>query len=64
MKRNYIMVALVMMTFFVISFLTNIIGPLIPDIIQDFGISQTLAGLLISSFFIAYGFMSIPADSF
>lgn len=61
MKRNYIMVALVMMTFFVISFLTNIIGPLIPDIIQDFGISQTLAGLLISSFFIAYGVMSIPA---
>ena len=61
MKRNYLLVALVLVTFFVISFLTNIIGPLVPDIIQDFGISQTLAGLLIASFFIAYGVMSIPA---
>jgi fucose permease len=61
MKRNYLIVILVLMTFFVISFLTNIIGPLIPDIIQDFDINQTLAGLLISSFFIAYGIMSIPA---
>lgn len=61
MKRNYFLVVLVLVTFFVISFLTNIIGPLIPDIIRDFGISQTLAGFLISSFFIAYGIMSIPS---
>ena len=61
MKRNYLIVALVLVTYFVISFLTNIIGPLIPDIITDFDINQTLAGLLISSFFIAYGIMSIPA---
>ena len=61
MKRNYLIVALVLVTYFVISFLTNIIGPLIPDIIQDFAITQPLAGFLISSFFIAYGVMSIPA---
>lgn len=50
-----------LVTFFVISFLTNIIGPLVPDIIRDFNISQTLAAFLISAFFIAYGVMSIPA---
>ena len=61
MKRNYLIVLLVLVTFFVISFLTNIIGPLVPDIIVDFQISQTLAGFLITSFFIAYGVMSIPA---
>ena len=31
-KRNYYIVFLIMLTFFVISFLTNIIGALIPDI--------------------------------
>ena len=61
MQRNYAIVALVLVTFFVISFLTNIIGPLVPDIIADFQINQTLAGFLIASFFIAYGIMSIPA---
>jgi fucose permease len=61
MQRNYAIVALVLVTFFVISFLTNIIGPLVPDIITDFQINQTLAGFLIASFFIAYGIMSIPA---
>ena len=61
MQRNYTIVALVLVTFFVISFLTNIIGPLVPDIITDFQINQTLAGFLIASFFIAYGIMSIPA---
>ena len=34
MPRNRYMVALVMVTFFVISLLTNIVGPLVPDIIQ------------------------------
>jgi len=60
-KRNYFMVVLIFLTFFVISFLTNIIGPLIPDIIQSFSLSLALAGLLPFSFFIAYGVMSIPA---
>ena len=61
MKRNYAIVALIMFIFFVISFLTNILGPLIPDIINGFSLSLALAGFLPFSFFIAYGVMSIPA---
>ena len=61
MKRNYFIVGLILLIFFVISFLTNILGPLIPDIIDSFSLSLTLAGLLPFSFFIAYGVMSIPA---
>ncbi len=61
MKRNRFIVALVFLIFFVISFLTNILGPLIPDIINSFSLSLTLAGFLPFSFFVAYGVMSIPA---
>jgi FHS family L-fucose permease-like MFS transporter len=61
MKRNYLIVALIFLIFFVISFLTNILGPLVPDIINSFQLSLTLAGFLPFSFFIAYGVMSIPA---
>jgi FHS family L-fucose permease-like MFS transporter len=60
-KRNYLIVGLILLIFFVISFLTNILGPLIPDIIDSFTLSLTLAGFLPFSFFIAYGVMSIPA---
>jgi FHS family L-fucose permease-like MFS transporter len=61
MKRNVFIVALIFLVFFVISFLTNILGPLVPDIINSFSLSLTLAGFLPFSFFIAYGVMSIPA---
>lgn len=61
MKRNYFLVVLIMITFFVISFLTNIIGPLVPEIIEDFDLSLTLVALLPFAFFIAYGVMSIPS---
>jgi fucose permease len=61
MKRNYFIVILILFVFFVISFLTNIMGPLIPDIIKDFKVSLAMAGLLPFSFFIAYGVLSIPA---
>jgi len=47
--------------FFVISFLTNIIGPLVPEIIKDFDLSLTMVAVLPFAFFIAYGTMSIPA---
>lgn len=50
-----------MLIFFVISFITNIIGPLIPDIIKGFNLSLTLVALLPFAFFIAYGVMSIPS---
>src|SRR5204863_6642865 len=61
MKRNYYIVALIMLTFFVISFITNVIGPLVPDIIKGFSLSLTLVALLPFAFFIAYGVMSIPS---
>lgn len=61
MKRSKYIVALVLLTFFVISFLTNILGPIIPDIIRDFQVSLTAAALLPFSFFIAYGALSVPA---
>jgi len=64
MKRNYFIVGLIFLIFFVISFLTNILGPLIPDIIKSFSLSLTLAGFLPFSFFVAYGVMSIPAGAF
>ena len=51
----------VYLAFFVVSLLTNILGALIPDIIQGFSLSLTAAGLLPFAFFIAYGVLSIPA---
>src|SRR5579871_5858674 len=59
--RNQFLVAVVFFVFFVISFLTNILGPLVPDIITGFHVSLTMAGILPFAFFIAYGVMSIPA---
>lgn len=61
MKRNIYIVSLILLTFFVISFLTNIIGPLVPDIIESYDLSLTLVALLPFAFFIAYGVMSIPS---
>ena len=61
MKRSYFIVGLILLTFFVISFLTNIIGPLVPDIIDSFDLSLTMVALLPFAFFIAYGIMSIPS---
>ena len=60
-RRSVGLVALVMLTFFVISLLTNIVGPLVPDIIKSFELSLTLVALLPFAFFIAYGVMSIPS---
>jgi len=55
------MVAIVFLTFFVMSLLTNILGPIVPDIINSFRVSLAAAAFLPFSFFIAYGVMSIPA---
>ncbi len=61
MPRNRYMVSIVFLTFFVMSLLTNILGPIVPDIINSFKVSLAAAALLPFSFFIAYGVMSIPA---
>ena len=62
MKKNYFLVGLIMVFWFMISFITNIIGPLIPDIIDNFQLSHlALAGFIPTSFFLAYAVISIPA---
>lgn len=61
MRRNYLMVAMVFLVFFVLSFLTNILGPIIPDIIDSFHVSLGAAAFLPFAFFLAYGVFSIPA---
>jgi fucose permease len=40
MPRNRYMVVIVLLTFFVISLVTNILGPIVPDIISSFHVSH------------------------
>ncbi len=61
MKRNYLIVGLILLVFFVISFLTNILGALNPKVTESFVLSDTMVGFLPFAFFIAYGVMSIPS---
>ncbi len=61
MNNRSLTVGYILVVWFVISFVTNIIGPLMPVIIKDFRLSLTLAGLLPFAFFLAYGVISIPA---
>lgn len=60
-KRYFHIIILVMLIFFVISFITNILNSIIVDVKNSFDLSLTMTGLLPFSFFIAYGVMSIPA---
>jgi FHS family L-fucose permease-like MFS transporter len=60
-RRSVGMVALVMLTFFVISLVTNVISAINPDVGQSFGLSLSFTGLLAFAFFVAYGVMSIPS---
>ena len=60
MKSKFL-VGIILFVFFVISFLTNIIGPLVPDIINAYNLSLSMAAFLPFSFFLAYGVMSIPS---
>jgi len=64
MKKNYYIVGLIFLTFFVISFITNILGALNPDVINSFKLSLIFSAFLPFAFFIAYGVMSIPAGIF
>ncbi len=61
MKINYYIVCLIFLIFFVISFVTNILGALNPEVIKSFDLSLTLSAFLPFTFFVAYGVMSIPA---
>lgn len=64
MIRSRYIVALILLIFFVMSFLTNIPGAIIPDIITSYNVSLTVVALLPFFFFSAYGVMSIPAGFF
>ena len=55
------LVLLVMIVFFVISFITNIFNSIIVAVKDSFELSLSAAGFLPFSFFIAYAVMSIPA---
>jgi len=59
--RSRYIVGLILLIFFVMSFLTNIPGAIIPDIITSFRVSLTVVALLPFFFFSAYGVTSIPA---
>ncbi|HLZ15496.1 MAG TPA: MFS transporter [Cyclobacteriaceae bacterium] len=61
MKRTYYLVVLIFLVFFAISFLTNILGSINPNVSDSFLLNGTMTGLLPFSFFIAYALMSIPA---
>ena len=49
-KKQLLLVCLVMLIFFVISFLTNILGPLVPNIIDSFHLSLGLQGFFLFHF--------------
>jgi fucose permease len=63
MSRNPTIVVFILCLWFVISFVTNILGPLMPLIIDGFDINYRMAGFLPFSFFLAYGLVSIPAGA-
>jgi fucose permease len=63
MSTSGLLLLFIMVIWFVISFVTNLIGPLMPTIISDFHLSLFMAGVLPFSFFIAYGLISIPAGA-
>ena len=55
------MVGLVFLVFFVISFITNILGSINPNVTDSYRLSGFMTGLLPFAFFIAYGLLSIPS---
>ena len=63
MSKSPKIVVFILCLWFVISFVTNILGPLMPLIIDGFGINYAMAGFLPFSFFLAYGLVSIPAGA-
>lgn len=61
MKGRFLIVGLVLLVFFVISFLTNILGALNPSIKEAFNLEFSSLGFMTLAFFSAYGVMSIPS---
>jgi len=61
MNRKGLVVILIFLIFFAISFLTNILGAINPNVSDSYVLSGTMTGMLPFSFFIAYALMSIPS---
>ncbi|WP_337042309.1 MFS transporter [Emticicia sp. 17c] len=61
MKRNTFIVILIFFIFFVISFLSNILSAITPDLSDGFHLGIGLTGFLPFAFFVAYGVASIPS---
>ena len=61
MKKYRIIYPLILVIWFVLAFVTNTLGPMLPMVISDFRLNLTLAAFLPFSFFLAYGVTSIPA---
>lgn len=61
MKQNKPIILLILLTFFIISFFTNVLGALNPSVSKAYDLSETLVSFLPFCLFIAYGIMSIPA---
>ncbi|MDO5980048.1 MFS transporter [Flavivirga spongiicola] len=61
MNSKHLIVGLVLLVFFVISLLTNILGALNPGIKESFNLEFSSLGFMTLAFFSAYGIMSIPS---
>ncbi|UTA67109.1 MULTISPECIES: MFS transporter [Emticicia] len=61
MKSKTFIVVLILFIFFVISFLSNILGAIIPDIAKSFSLSLGWSGFLPFAFFVSYAVASIPS---
>lgn len=61
--KNKNLIVFILVIWFVISFVTNILGPIMPLVIETYDLSLTMAAMLPFSFFLAYGIFSIPAGA-
>lgn len=51
MKHNHCLIFLIFLIFFAISFLTNILGSINPNVTDSFRLNGTMTGMLPFSFF-------------
>ena len=62
MRKNLGMLALIMAFWFTISFITNILGPLIPDIIHNFNLSDLAMAGFIPTSSVSYTHLTLPTN--
>ena len=64
MRRRPYIVGLIFLVFFIMSFLTNILGPIVPDIIKSFRVSLGAAAFLPFSFFVVFAVFVVQCFCF